>query len=283
MWHGNNLPSWINPIIPFGKPLTALSEQELEQLCLRLAKFKHPNPLVSIVIPLYNEEKNIIANLDSLSHTISDKAIEIVLVDNNCTDGTTHTITSLGLSYVRQTIQSVSHSRQKGLEVAKGSIIINCDADTLYPPAYIDILVNQLERDKDISCVYTRYSFLPSEFRTRLDYTLYEKISGLLFSIRRRRKEYLNVMGFCFAFRKADALEIGGFNTSRPLWSDGWMAMKLLKLGKIKLVTDEKSRVFTSDRRLQVHGSLWKAFVFRVHKEKSRIKEYFMLSTLKPN
>jgi glycosyltransferase involved in cell wall biosynthesis len=189
----------------------------------------------------------------------------------------------LGLSYVSQTIQSVSYSRQKGLEVAKGSIIINCDADTLYPPSYIDILTNQLESDNDISCVYTKYSFLPSEFRTRLDYILYEKISGMLFRIRRLRKEYLNVMGFCFAFRKADALTIGGFNTSRPLWSDGWMAMKLLKLGKIKLITNEKALVFTSDRRLQVHGSLWKAFFFRVKKEKSRIKEYFMLSTLKPN
>jgi glycosyltransferase involved in cell wall biosynthesis len=283
MWHGNNLPSWINPIIPFGKQLVALSEQELEQLCLRLDKFKHPNPLVSIVIPVFNEEQNIIATLDSLSYTQSNKAIEIVLVDNNSTDSTTHTITSLGLSYVSQTIQSVSYSRQKGLEVAKGSIVINCDADTLYPPSYIDILTNHLERDNDISCVYAKYSFLPSEFRTRLDYILYEKISGMLFRIRRLRKEYLNVMGFCFAFRKADALAIGGFNTSRPLWSDGWMAMKLLKLGKIKLITNEKARVFTSDRRLQVHGSLWKAFIFRVNKEKSRIKEYFMLSTLKPN
>lgn len=283
MWHGNNLPSWINHIIPFGKRISALSEQDKAELCQRLSRFNHQSPEVSIVIPVFNEESNLIATLDSLSYCQSNKAIEIVLVDNNSTDGTIHTISSLGLSYTSQTIQSVSFTRQKGLEVAKGSIIINCDADTIYPPLYIDILAKQLETYKNISCVYTRYSFLPSEFRTRLDYLLYEKISGLLFTIRRRRKEYLNVMGFCFAFRKADALEIGGFNTSRPLWSDGWMAMKLLKLGNLKLITDEKTRVFTSDRRLQVHGTLWKAFVFRVKKEKSRIKEYFLFTTLKPN
>lgn len=283
MWHGNNLPSWINHIIPFGKRISALSEQDKAELCQRLSRFNHPSPEVSIVIPVFNEESNLIATLDSLSYCQSNKAIEIVLVDNNSTDGTIHTISSLGLSYTSQTIQSVSFTRQKGLEVAKGSIIINCDADTIYPPLYIDILAKQLETYKNISCVYTRYSFLPSEFRTRLDYLLYEKISGLLFTIRRRRKEYLNVMGFCFAFRKADALEIGGFNTSRPLWSDGWMAMKLLKLGNLKLITDEKTRVFTSDRRLQVDGTLWKAFVFRVKKEKSRIKEYFLFTTLKPN
>jgi glycosyltransferase involved in cell wall biosynthesis len=283
MWHGNNLPSWINHIIPFGKRISALSVQDKAELCQRLSRFNHPSPEVSIVIPVFNEESNLIATLDSLSYSQSNRAIEIVIVDNNSTDGTIHTISSLGLSYTSQTIQSVSFTRQKGLEVAKGSIIINCDADTIYPPLYIDILTKQLETYKNISCVYTRYSFLPSEFRTRLDYLLYEKISGLLFTIRRRRKEYLNVMGFCFAFRKADALEIGGFNTSRPLWSDGWMAMKLLKLGNLKLITDEKTRVFTSDRRLQVHGSLWKAFVFRVKKEKSRIKEYFLFTTLKPN
>lgn len=283
MWHGNNLPSWINHIIPFGKRLSALSEQELAELCQRLKRFNPTNPEISVVIPVFNEESNLLATLDSLSRCQSDKAIELVLVDNNSTDGTIHTISSLGLSYTSQTIQSVSFTRQKGLEVAKSAIIINCDADTIYPPHYIDILTNQLETYKNISCVYTRYSFLPSEFRTRLDYLLYEKISGLLFTLRRRRKEYLNVMGFCFAFRKADALEIGGFNTSRPLWSDGWMAMKLLKLGNIKLITDEKTRVFTSDRRLQVHGTLWKAFVFRVNKEKSRIKEYFLFTTLKPN
>ena len=188
----------------------------------------------------------------------------------------------MGLSYVNQPIQSVSYSRQAGLEAAKGTIIINCDADTLYPPHYVNTLTNTLLTHSEISCVYTRYSFLPSWKGRKLSYEVYERISHILFSLRRFNKEYLNVMGFCFGFRKKDALAVGGFNTSRSLWSDGWMAMNLLSIGNIKLIADEKVRVFTSDRRLQVHGSLWKAFLFRIKKEKSRFTEYFMLNTLKP-
>lgn len=48
------------------------------------------NPLLSIVIPAYNEEKRIGKTLDSISLFLKNKNIsfEIIVVANNCTDGT---------------------------------------------------------------------------------------------------------------------------------------------------------------------------------------------------
>ncbi|MBS3073264.1 glycosyltransferase, partial [Candidatus Pacearchaeota archaeon] len=43
---------------------------------------------VSVVIPAYNEEKNIGKSLKSLSQQETDKGFEVVVVDNNSTDGT---------------------------------------------------------------------------------------------------------------------------------------------------------------------------------------------------
>ena len=44
---------------------------------------KEGTPDVSIVIPAYNEEKNILQTLYSLTNNVTDKAVEIVVVNNN--------------------------------------------------------------------------------------------------------------------------------------------------------------------------------------------------------
>ncbi|HRI26592.1 MAG TPA: hypothetical protein PK715_00920, partial [Chitinophagales bacterium] len=75
-------------------------------------------------------------------------------------------------------------------------------------------------------------------------------------------------MGFNFAYRRTDGLQVGGFkhNLNRKVTQrseDGWMALELSRLGKVRLVSAQ-SRVWTSDRRLLDDGSLFKAFVARV-------------------
>jgi glycosyltransferase involved in cell wall biosynthesis len=223
-------------------------------------------------MPVYNEEENLIATLDSISRFKTNRSVELLLINNNSSDNSENIIKKLGLRYINQPIQGTTFTRQAGLIAAKGNIIASVDGDTLYPDTYLEIMVSHLDNPQ-VTCVYTRYSFIPTS-GSRWPYAFYEIIGELLFTIRRKRKDYLNVMGFCFCFRREDAIRVGGFNTSRPIWCDGWMAMSLQTIGKIVLSSQIETRVYTSDRRLLVHGNIWRAFVFRINKEKSRLAEY---------
>jgi len=95
-----------------------------------------------------------------------------------------------------------------------------------------------------------------------------------LFALRRKRRGYLNVMGFNSGFRREDALKIGGYNLKRTVWEDGWMAMQLKELGKIQFIKNKNARVWTEARRLMDDGSVWGAVKRRFKKEVSRIYEY---------
>ena len=45
-------------------------------------------PTISLVIPAYNEEAYLPACLDAVMENIAGQALEIIVVDNNSTDGT---------------------------------------------------------------------------------------------------------------------------------------------------------------------------------------------------
>jgi glycosyltransferase involved in cell wall biosynthesis len=86
------------------------------------------NPLVSVVIPTRNEEKNILRCLKSLKKQKNSGTIEIILVDNHSEDSTL----SLAGPYVSRTIVAgPERSRQRniGAKHASGKWLLFLDAD----------------------------------------------------------------------------------------------------------------------------------------------------------
>ena len=239
----------------------------VDRIAAGLQRFANvESPVVSIVIPAYNEQKHILKTLSSFAAMHSDYATELILVDNNSSDATVSLAQQCGVRVVPQPIQGISHARQMGLEVGRGTYFLNADADSIYPQDWINEYVRILQNEK-IACAYGRYSFMPDNpTHKRSNLAIYEFFAETYFNIRRLDKEFLNVMGFNFAFRRDDGLRVGGFNTTRPKWSDGWMGMQLQALGKIYYSKTDKTRVWTSDRRIRADGSLAKAFFNRVKK-----------------
>ena len=75
---------------------------------------------------------------------------------------------------------------------------LSADADSIYPKAWIDSYVDVL-KNKEYSCAYGRYSFIPSAGSSRFALALHEIVAESYFLFRRKRgKDYLNVMGFNF-------------------------------------------------------------------------------------
>ena len=156
-----------------------------------------------------------------------------------------------------------------GLETARGEIILSADADSIYPAEWGNRYVKTLMEQEDVAVVYGRYSFIPSKSINRLGLALHEFGGELMFNRRKGIDLCINAIGFNTAFRKVQALAVGGYDPEKLEFEnqrseDGWLAQSLFKkFGKIVLVRT-KNRVWTSDRRLLEEGSIARASINRV-------------------
>ncbi|HEY8401640.1 MAG TPA: glycosyltransferase family 2 protein [Cytophagaceae bacterium] len=273
------LPKWVQQHNQEYHKLENVPEERIASIRQKLSRFNIEDPEVSIVIPAYNEEKDLLKALSSLAELRTKYKTELIVANNNSKDKTQEIIDRCGIKSVFAENQGISYARQAGLEAAKGKYILNADSDSIYPETWGDLFIEAL-KNPAVSCVYGTYSFIPSPENTRLQLGLYELIAESFFAIKRKNRECVNVMGFNFAFRKEDGLKVGGYNhhlnrkvTKRS--EDGWMAYCLMEVGKLQFIPSNETRVWTSDRRLMEDGSLSKAFTNRAKKELKRISIYF--------
>jgi glycosyltransferase involved in cell wall biosynthesis len=282
------LPAWLKPHLYINKNFADLTEIDLIDIKTRISKFQDDLPEVSVMIPAWNEQNNIYRALSSLASSNTRRKVEIVVINNNSTDETQKVLETLRVRNYFQPIQGISFARQLGLEKARGKYHLCADSDTFYPPDWIDNMVAPMEADKNIVGVYGRYAFLPPKSNGRPFLWLYERITGILIRLRKKNREYINVLGFNMGFVTEVGLKNGGFEVNdvrkfdNALSSkyfveeaeDGRMAINLKKSGRLKLVISNKARVFTSSRRLVAEGGILKSFTNRLKTHTQRMAEY---------
>lgn len=106
---------------------------------------------VSVVIPVYNEEKYIAECIESLlKQTYPKKSTEIIFVDGNSQDNTAEIIKkySEDYEYIRIMYNEkkiVPISMNVGIRASKGEYIIRLDAHAEYPDNYIEKCVHYLD------------------------------------------------------------------------------------------------------------------------------------------
>jgi dolichol-phosphate mannosyltransferase len=145
--------------------------------------------LVSIVVPVYNEEQalpgfhqQLCASIDRLAHDF-----EILYINDGSTDSTGAVVIEILRSDERVRLVNLSRNfghqaaLTAGLDLAKGQSIITMDGDGQHPPAYIDDMLALYERGFDI--VLTQRTSegeagLLKRFTSRLFYRIINLLSG---------------------------------------------------------------------------------------------------------
>jgi peptidoglycan/xylan/chitin deacetylase (PgdA/CDA1 family)/GT2 family glycosyltransferase len=102
-------------------------------------------PLVSVLIPCFNEEKVIAASVARILES-EWKNIEVLVLDDGSKDGTAEAVRRAHGDNPRVTLLSFENGGKaravnRGLAVAKGEYVVALDADTLFPPKTIGRLV----------------------------------------------------------------------------------------------------------------------------------------------
>ena len=113
--------------------------------------------VLSIIICTYNRVDFLKKCIDSILKQIStNNGIEIVVIDNNCNDGTKEYINSLNSTYINyflETKQGLSHARNKGIEVSKGGFLAFVDDDATIDEKWLKSLLYHL-KNQNINHIY---------------------------------------------------------------------------------------------------------------------------------
>lgn len=116
--------------------------------------------VLSIIIPIYNEEKYLSRCLDSIINQIDDK-IEILLVDDGSTDGSREICLEYqsryrGIKYLYKGNGGIVSARNYGIEKALGRYITFIDADDWVNSQYIVGITKIISQNPDIDVICSR-------------------------------------------------------------------------------------------------------------------------------
>ncbi len=201
--------------------------------------------MISVVIPALNEEQLLPDCLKSLKKQKSRSGFEIIVVDNASTDRTSEVARSQGAEVVLCERRGVAFARQAGAEAARGDIVIQVDADTVYPEGWLSRIEDYFATHADAAAVAGRYVYSNPAWWAGIEKAFRRSLNaagGLLL------RWPPSVSGANFAFRKEAFSKAGGYNPA-SLYPDQWgIAHRLARFGRVGY--DHGSVVITSSRRV---------------------------------
>ena len=273
MTHFYQNPTWIDRWLLQQMPPDQIPASLFDEINEGLSALHFDEPLVSVVIPVLNEEMSILRTLYTLSKNRTDYPVEIVVVNNNSTDHTQEILDRLNVKSVFQVKPGWGPARQMGQEAAVGKYVLMADADCFYPPLWIQRMTTELRRD-GVTCVYGGYKFLASKDHSRMKYFFYEMLRNVISEIRNIKRPWFNCLGMCMGYVRELGLKVG-FIDRKIRGEDGRMCYELAQLGKIIRIRSHDVVVWTFPRTLEKDGNLLCSIANRAVIELARFSSYF--------
>jgi glycosyltransferase involved in cell wall biosynthesis len=199
------------------------------------------NPLVSVIIPVYNGERYLSYTLESVIAQ-TEKNWEIISVNDGSTDHSQTILEEYAMNYpdhirvIPVNNGGVSRARNTGVSEARGTYIAFLDQDDLWMPQKLQLQVEQFRSDKNLGISYTNESII--------DHTgsvVREKV--LIFNEKLNRGfvfEYLvfeNFIPISSVMLKRDLfIAIGGFDPRYSLAEDYDFLLKAVKKASVDYI-----------------------------------------------
>ncbi|MFT3921352.1 MAG: glycosyltransferase [Myxococcales bacterium] len=191
-------------------------------------------PLVTVLVPAFNEGLVIDRTIDTLLNTGYEK-LEILIIDDGSSDDTAEVVEQRSLKdarvrLLRKANGGKAHAANAGLAVANGEIVVAVDADTLILPGAIERLVAHFG-DPEVTAVCGNVEVgNVNSWLTR--FQAIEYVTSQNFD--RRAFALLNsisvVPGALGAWRRDAVLKVGGYS-SDTLTEDADLTLTMLRAG----------------------------------------------------
>ena len=257
----------------YEKPFAEAPQTVIDEVRTRLQRLQSDKPLVTISLIGYNEEKHLLASLWSLSEMKCKYPVEIIGVDNESKDRTAEIFQATGVPYFTEHQHSCGFARLCGLNHARGKYHINIDSDTMYPPHYVETMVDALEKPGIVG-VSSLWGYIPDKYHSWMGLKIYEFARDMHLWLQSFKRPELSVRGLVFAYR-VDYARKEGIRTDIIRGEDGYLALQLKKYGKIAFIRKRKARAVTGYGTVGADGTLFNSFKVRVIKSLKNIGNIF--------
>lgn len=210
---------------------------------------------LSVIIPAYNEEKLLPETLRRINTALEPLKgeSELIVVDNESTDGTREIAESFGAVVLSESIKNIGAIRNTGARSAKGEVLVFFDADTFVQENLLTVIEEKMQDPKcfggAVDVDYGKFE----RWWLRFMKTAW-KFWGPIFNMKQGAAQ------FC---RKTVFEEIGGYDERIYLGEDIDIYWRLTKYAKQKggfLSFIDDPKVTTSPRRFD-KMSLWDTMV----------------------
>ena len=212
--------------------------------------------LISIVIPAYNEKKNIEACLRSLKAQDYTGPREIIVVDNNSFDNTAQLALQEGATVITEPQIGVIYAREAGTRLVQGQIIIQTEADTTFPSNWLSRIIETFSAHQEAVAVIGSFRFADGPWWGKPFTTLLFGITNLIYKINGR---LIYIPGANTAFKKQ---AWHGYDIKLDQGGDEVALLKSLKK-EGQIIFLRHNTVLTSARRLK-KGLLYNIFVILI-------------------
>ena len=217
-------------------------------------KTRRKPPVISIIVPAYNEEKHISLCLRSILRQKTTTPYEVIVVDNNSTDTTARIARMLGVRVVVEKRQGRAFARQTGADNAHGSILAFTEADCIVKPTWISYIARYFTTHPKIAGLAGNYTFIKSTPFLTLIGPVTVDLSSPLYKLFTGNHVFRAAN---FAIRTSVFRTIKGFNKDAVPYDDVELGMRAGKHGAIHY--KRNFTVATSDRRFRgrLHKFAW--------------------------
>jgi len=200
------------------------------------------NPLVSIIIPMYNAQEWIVGLLHSILNQ-SYQNIEVILVNDGSTDSSLELVTKFSKDYgenririVNQENSGVSASRNEGVRNSTGELLAFVDSDDIWLEEKIERQVNEMTNSNlaASACSYGIFEDANLEILDVVhpDWSTRGVRNWLLF------RSYGGLLSSTLMLRKDTFHQTGLFKVDLSLSADIEFAWRLLGITSVKLIRE---------------------------------------------
>ena len=224
-------------------------------------------PLVSVIIPTYNEEKVLTRVLQSIKEQ-NHKYIEIIVVDDGSNDNTVSLAESAGVIMFQRQHAERSIQRNFGVGKSKGEYVLILDADMQLTSSVVSECVNLMSKDKNIGAIVIPEKSVASNF--------WENVKAF-------ERSFYNIEGDEITdaarfFKKEVFVKAGGYDETITGPEDWDLPETVKKLG-YKIVRI-KSRIYHYERINSPFGVARKKYYYALKSHRYLSKQH--ISSISP-
>jgi glycosyltransferase involved in cell wall biosynthesis len=214
-------------------------------------------PDYSIIVPAYDEEvwlRRSLPAIRSAMASVADLTGELIVVDNNSSDGTADIAREEGARVVFEPHNQISRARNAGGHAARGRYLLFVDADTILPAGTLRAALENLQSDTCCgggACI----SFDPPP----------RGAARWLQEMWNRVAPRVGWAAGCFVYCLKTGFEaVGGFSEEVYASEELWFSRDLRRWGtprRLKFRVVQSPRIISSARKMDMPWRMWPRFL----------------------